>query len=65
MSGAGVAIGSTDAHDMLIAAPSALLAGTLRAAIMSGIDSAVDEIVLDGMYYEVRSPFATILSADG
>ena len=50
---------------MRIAAPSAPLAGTLRAATMSEIDSVVDGIVLVVMLYEVRSPFVTILSADG
>ena len=49
----GVAIGSIVAPDMRIAAPSAPLAGTLRAATMSGIDSVVDGIVLVVMLYEV------------
>ena len=61
----GAAIGSTGAHDMLIAAPFAPLAGILRAAIASGTDSVVDGIVLVGTYYEAPSPFVITLSADG
>ena len=59
----GAAIGSTGAHGMLIAAPFVLLAGILRAAIMSGTDSVVDGIVLVGTHCEAPSPSVTMLSA--
>ena len=59
----GAAIGSTGAHGMLIAAPFALLAGILRAAIMSGTDSVVDGIVLDATHCEAPSPSVTMTFA--